>query len=90
MCLCCRDRSYSCLDARLYDDETLTVVLQAQEENENKLRLLAQLPLGPALSCGEEFSWDPAFRYLPATLSALVFVFNKKKVLIFFSSTNLS
>ncbi|XP_026802790.2 anaphase-promoting complex subunit 4 [Pangasianodon hypophthalmus] len=56
------DRSYSCLDARLYDDETLTVVLQAHEENENKLRLLAQLPLGPALSCGEEFSWDPAFR----------------------------
>ncbi|XP_017311130.1 anaphase-promoting complex subunit 4 [Ictalurus punctatus] len=56
------DRSYSCLDARLYDDETLTVVLQAQEDNENKLRLLAQLPLGPALSCREEFSWDPAFR----------------------------
>ncbi|KAM9435905.1 anaphase-promoting complex subunit 4 isoform 2-T2 [Clarias gariepinus] len=56
------NRSYSCLDARLYDDETLTVVLQAQEENENRLRLLAQLPLGPALSCGEEFSWDPAFR----------------------------
>ncbi|XP_058234904.1 anaphase-promoting complex subunit 4 isoform X3 [Hemibagrus wyckioides] len=55
-------RTYSCLDARLYDDETLTVVLQVQEENENKLRLLAQLPLGPALSCGEEFSWDPALR----------------------------
>ncbi|XP_027019205.1 anaphase-promoting complex subunit 4 isoform X1 [Tachysurus fulvidraco] len=53
------DRSYSFLDARLYDDETLTVVLQAQEDNENKLRLLAQLPLGPALSCGEEFIWDP-------------------------------
>ncbi|KAK2863852.1 hypothetical protein Q7C36_003006 [Tachysurus vachellii] len=56
------DRSYSFLDARLYDDETLTVVLQAQEENENKLRLLAQLPLGPALSCGEEFIWDPELR----------------------------
>ncbi|KAF7690107.1 anaphase-promoting complex subunit 4 [Silurus meridionalis] len=56
------DCSYTCLDARLYDDETLTVVLQAQEENEHKRRLLAQLPLGPALSCETEFSWDPAFR----------------------------
>lgn len=50
------------------------MVLQAQEVNENKLRLLAQVPLGPALSCGEEFSWDPALRYFPATFSALSFV----------------
>lgn len=56
------NRSYSCLDARLYDEETLTVILQAQEENEHKLRILAQLSLGPALSIEEEFSWDPDFR----------------------------
>ncbi|XP_076873662.1 anaphase-promoting complex subunit 4 [Brachyhypopomus gauderio] len=56
------DRSYSCLDARLYDDETLTVVLQCLEGDENRLRLLAQLPLGAALSCEEAFTWDPALR----------------------------
>ncbi|KAI4878273.1 hypothetical protein NFI96_011775 [Prochilodus magdalenae] len=56
------DRSYSCLDARLYDDETLTVVLQCQEEDENKLRLLAQLPLNSALKCEEVFRWDPTLR----------------------------
>uniref|UniRef100_A0AAY5EB44 Anaphase-promoting complex subunit 4 n=1 Tax=Electrophorus electricus TaxID=8005 RepID=A0AAY5EB44_ELEEL len=56
------DRSYSCLDARLYDDETLTVVLQCLEGDENRLRLLAQLPLGAALSCEEVFAWDPALR----------------------------
>uniref|UniRef100_A0AAR2LMR8 Anaphase-promoting complex subunit 4 n=1 Tax=Pygocentrus nattereri TaxID=42514 RepID=A0AAR2LMR8_PYGNA len=57
------DRSYSCLDARLYDDETLTVVLQCQEKDENKFRLLAQLPLSSALRCEEEFTWDPTLRY---------------------------
>uniref|UniRef100_A0AAR2L394 Anaphase-promoting complex subunit 4 n=1 Tax=Pygocentrus nattereri TaxID=42514 RepID=A0AAR2L394_PYGNA len=56
------DRSYSCLDARLYDDETLTVVLQCQEKDENKFRLLAQLPLSSALRCEEEFTWDPTLR----------------------------
>uniref|UniRef100_A0A8C4E8S6 Anaphase-promoting complex subunit 4 n=1 Tax=Dicentrarchus labrax TaxID=13489 RepID=A0A8C4E8S6_DICLA len=35
---------YSCLDARFYDDEMLTVVLQGSEE-ENRRRVLAQLPL---------------------------------------------
>lgn len=83
MPLYCSDRCFSCLDARLYDDETLTVVLQTQEENENKLRLLAQLPLGPALSCEEEFNWDPAFRYIPATVIFIIFlcvcVYLKKK-----------
>lgn len=54
--------SYVCLDAHLYDDETLTVVLQGQTAGENKVRLLAQLPLSQALSCEEEFKWDPAFR----------------------------
>ncbi|XP_062857331.1 anaphase-promoting complex subunit 4 [Trichomycterus rosablanca] len=56
------DRSYTCLDARLYDDETLTVVLQGQEDGENRLRLLAQLPLGSAISCEEEFNWDTTHR----------------------------
>uniref|UniRef100_A0A8D0APD2 Anaphase-promoting complex subunit 4 n=1 Tax=Sander lucioperca TaxID=283035 RepID=A0A8D0APD2_SANLU len=52
---------YSCLDARFYDDEMLTVVLQGSEE-ENKRRVLAQLPLASALSCETEFSWEPNLR----------------------------
>uniref|UniRef100_A0A8C8FKR4 Anaphase-promoting complex subunit 4 n=1 Tax=Oncorhynchus tshawytscha TaxID=74940 RepID=A0A8C8FKR4_ONCTS len=52
------DCVYSCQDARFYDDETLTVVLRASEE-ENRGRVLAQLPLGstctsssPWVTCG--------------------------------------
>uniref|UniRef100_A0A4W5PV73 Anaphase-promoting complex subunit 4 n=1 Tax=Hucho hucho TaxID=62062 RepID=A0A4W5PV73_9TELE len=56
------DCVYSCQDARFYDDETLTVVLRASEEEENRGRVLAQLPLGSALSCEEEFNWDPSLR----------------------------
>ena len=55
-------RVYSCRDARFYDDETLTVVLGASEEEEGSGRVLAQLPLGPALSRQEDFSWDPSLR----------------------------
>uniref|UniRef100_A0A8C9T3J6 Anaphase-promoting complex subunit 4 n=1 Tax=Scleropages formosus TaxID=113540 RepID=A0A8C9T3J6_SCLFO len=53
---------YSCLDARIYDDETLTVVLQQVDEEEGNGRVLAQLPLGSALSCEEPFTWDPTQR----------------------------
>lgn len=61
-CLCfSSDCVYSCQDARFYDDETLTVVLRASEED-NRGRVLAQLPLGSALSCEEEFNWDPSLR----------------------------
>uniref|UniRef100_A0A673WZY4 Anaphase-promoting complex subunit 4 n=1 Tax=Salmo trutta TaxID=8032 RepID=A0A673WZY4_SALTR len=57
-CLCfSSDCVYSCQDARFYDDETLTVVLRASEED-NRGRVLAQLPLGSALSCEEEFTVD--------------------------------
>ncbi|XP_010870461.1 anaphase-promoting complex subunit 4 [Esox lucius] len=56
------DRVYSCQDARFYDNETLTVVLQASEEEENRGRVLAQLPLSSALSCKEEFNWDSSLR----------------------------
>ncbi|XP_076135374.1 anaphase-promoting complex subunit 4 [Alosa pseudoharengus] len=49
---------YRCLDARLYDAETLTVVLQGQEEE----RVLAQLPLSAALRTEEEFTWDTTLR----------------------------
>ncbi|XP_066533041.1 anaphase-promoting complex subunit 4 [Hoplias malabaricus] len=56
------DRVYSCLDARLYDDETLTVVLQGQDEDENRSRLLAQLPLCSALRYEDVFTWDPTLR----------------------------
>lgn len=49
---------YGCLDARIYDDETLTVVLREAGEEEGNQRVLAQLPLGSVLSCEEEFTWD--------------------------------
>lgn len=52
---------YSCLDARFYDDEMLTVVLQGSEE-ENRKRVLAQLPLASALSCETEFNWQTNLR----------------------------
>ncbi|XP_058613019.1 anaphase-promoting complex subunit 4 isoform X3 [Onychostoma macrolepis] len=54
--------SYSCLDARFYDDETLTVVLRSLEDDENKMRVLAQLHLHSALSWEEEFTWDLTLR----------------------------
>ncbi|XP_043400501.1 anaphase-promoting complex subunit 4 isoform X3 [Chelonia mydas] len=36
---------YSCIDAHFYDDETITVVLKENAEQEGKERILAQLPL---------------------------------------------
>uniref|UniRef100_A0A671NNR9 Anaphase-promoting complex subunit 4 n=1 Tax=Sinocyclocheilus anshuiensis TaxID=1608454 RepID=A0A671NNR9_9TELE len=56
------DSSYSCLDARFYDDETLTVVLRSREDDENKMRVLAQLHLNSVLSWNEEFTWDLTLR----------------------------
>lgn len=53
--------SYRCLDARFYDDETLTVVLERLEE-EDRSRVLAQIPLASALSCVTEFNWEPKLR----------------------------
>uniref|UniRef100_A0A8D3BP35 Anaphase-promoting complex subunit 4 n=1 Tax=Scophthalmus maximus TaxID=52904 RepID=A0A8D3BP35_SCOMX len=49
--ICMREShcGYSCLDARFYDDEMLTVVLQGAEED-NSRRVLAQLPLASTLS----------------------------------------
>uniref|UniRef100_A0A3Q3N565 Anaphase-promoting complex subunit 4 n=1 Tax=Labrus bergylta TaxID=56723 RepID=A0A3Q3N565_9LABR len=52
---------YSYLDARFYDDEMLTVVLQGSEE-QNKRRVLAQLPLASTMSCASEFNWEPNMR----------------------------
>ncbi|XP_028818286.1 anaphase-promoting complex subunit 4 isoform X2 [Denticeps clupeoides] len=52
----------SCLDARLYDAETLTVVLRGQEEEGLREHVLAQLPLSAALASYEEFAWDPSLR----------------------------
>uniref|UniRef100_H3DJX4 Anaphase-promoting complex subunit 4 n=1 Tax=Tetraodon nigroviridis TaxID=99883 RepID=H3DJX4_TETNG len=49
---------YRCLDARFYDDETLTVVLQGSE-SENRKHFLAQIPLASTLSCETQFSWEP-------------------------------
>ncbi|KAL4635433.1 anaphase-promoting complex subunit 4 [Arapaima gigas] len=56
------DFRYSCLDARIYDDETLTVVLREVDEDEGSGRVLAQLPLSSALSCEEAFTWDTSQR----------------------------
>ncbi|XP_028258676.1 anaphase-promoting complex subunit 4 [Parambassis ranga] len=52
---------YNCLDARFYDDEMLTVVLQGSEEQSSR-RVLAQLPLASSLGCDTEFTWDPSQR----------------------------
>uniref|UniRef100_A0AAQ5XSP4 Anaphase-promoting complex subunit 4 n=1 Tax=Amphiprion ocellaris TaxID=80972 RepID=A0AAQ5XSP4_AMPOC len=52
---------YSCLDARFYDDEMLTVVMQGSEE-QNSWRVLAQLPLASSLNCETEFNWQPNLR----------------------------
>lgn len=49
---------YRCLDARFYDDETLTVVLQGSED-ENRKRVLAQIPLASTLSFETKFTWEP-------------------------------
>ncbi|XP_051952176.1 anaphase-promoting complex subunit 4-like [Xyrauchen texanus] len=56
------DSMYGCLDARFYDDETLTVILQSLEDDENKMRVLVQLPLKSALCWEEEFTWDIMLR----------------------------
>lgn len=51
---------YSCLDARFYDDEMLTVVMQGAEENSR--HILAQLPLASTINCETEFNWKPNLR----------------------------
>nr|XP_057929153.1 anaphase-promoting complex subunit 4 isoform X2 [Doryrhamphus excisus] len=51
---------YSCLDARFYSDDMLTVVLQGEEENGHSV--LAQLPLASSLKGESEFSWNPNMR----------------------------
>uniref|UniRef100_A0A7N9AM44 Anaphase-promoting complex subunit 4 n=1 Tax=Mastacembelus armatus TaxID=205130 RepID=A0A7N9AM44_9TELE len=45
---------YSCLDARFYDDEMLTVLLEGS--GYNSWRVLAQIPLASTLSCETEFN----------------------------------
>lgn len=53
---------FSCLDARFYDDEMLTVVLRRVEED--NCRVLAQLPLASTLSFETEFNWEPNLRFV--------------------------
>lgn len=62
---------YRCLDARFYDDETLTVVLERLEE-EDRSRILAQVPLASALSCDTEFNWDPKLRCVLVAMLVIV------------------
>ncbi|KAM9797015.1 anaphase-promoting complex subunit 4 [Syngnathus typhle] len=52
---------YSCLDARYYNDEMLTVVLQGTEED-NSRSVLAQVPLSSILDCERGFNWMPNMR----------------------------
>lgn len=54
---------YSYLDARFYDDEMLTVVLQGSEEL-NARRVLAQISISSSLSCETEFNWEPNLRFV--------------------------
>ncbi|XP_060134922.1 anaphase-promoting complex subunit 4 isoform X1 [Zootoca vivipara] len=56
---------YSCLDAHFYDDETITVILAENSEQEGKERILAQLPLSSVYTeenQGLEFRWNSAQR----------------------------
>nr|XP_028599292.1 anaphase-promoting complex subunit 4 isoform X1 [Podarcis muralis] len=56
---------YSCLDAHFYDDETITVILAENSEQEGKERILAQLPLSSVYTeenRGLEFSWNSSQR----------------------------
>ncbi|XP_066487854.1 anaphase-promoting complex subunit 4 [Tiliqua scincoides] len=56
---------YSCLDAHFYDDETITVVLAENVEQEGKERILAQLPLSSIYTeenQESEFSWNSGQR----------------------------
>ncbi|KAM6132882.1 anaphase-promoting complex subunit 4 [Pterocles gutturalis] len=58
-------RCYSCLDAHFYDDETVTVVLKENVEQEGKERVLAQLPLSSIYTDEDqdgEFIWDSTKR----------------------------
>ncbi|KAM3831844.1 anaphase-promoting complex subunit 4 isoform 2-T2 [Vipera latastei] len=53
--------SYSCLDAHFYDNETITVILVDNSEQEGKEWILAQLPLSSICteqSQGMEFNWN--------------------------------
>ncbi|XP_053260161.1 anaphase-promoting complex subunit 4 isoform X2 [Podarcis raffonei] len=56
---------YSCLDAHFYDDETITVILVENSQQEGKERILAQLPLSSVYTeenQGLEFSWNSSQR----------------------------
>lgn len=52
---------YRCLDARFYDDEMLTVVLQASEDHSSRC-ILAQVSLASSLSCDFGFRWESNLR----------------------------
>ncbi|XP_028300517.1 anaphase-promoting complex subunit 4 [Gouania willdenowi] len=53
--------TFRCLDARFYDDEMLTVVLQGSGE-QSSCHFLAQLPLASCLACETQFNWDSNLR----------------------------
>uniref|UniRef100_H9GKA5 Anaphase-promoting complex subunit 4 n=1 Tax=Anolis carolinensis TaxID=28377 RepID=H9GKA5_ANOCA len=56
---------YSCLDAHFYDDDTITVIITENAEQEGKERILAQLPLSSIYTEENqelEFSWNSGQR----------------------------
>ncbi|XP_060633849.2 anaphase-promoting complex subunit 4 [Anolis sagrei] len=56
---------YSCLDAHFYDDDTITVIITENIEQEGKDRILAQLPLSSIYTEENqelEFSWNSGQR----------------------------
>ncbi|KAH0616270.1 hypothetical protein JD844_027265 [Phrynosoma platyrhinos] len=56
---------YSCLDAHFYDDDTITVILAENLEQEGKERILAQLPLSSIYTEENqelELSWNSGQR----------------------------
>lgn len=56
---------YGCVDAHFYDDETITVILKENAEQEGKERILAQLPLSSVYIDEDEereFSWNSSKR----------------------------
>ncbi|KAG8453562.1 hypothetical protein GDO86_000262 [Hymenochirus boettgeri] len=57
--------SYSCLDARFYDDDNITLILKENSEPEGKDRILVQLPLSSIFNdkeTEEQFAWEASKR----------------------------
>uniref|UniRef100_A0A8C5NAC2 Anaphase-promoting complex subunit 4 n=1 Tax=Gouania willdenowi TaxID=441366 RepID=A0A8C5NAC2_GOUWI len=85
--------TFRCLDARFYDDEMLTVVLQGSGE-QSSCHFLAQLPLASCLACETQFNWDSNLRYVFIVPLGMAFyltayaLFESKTLSLFHTETN--